>query len=36
MPEHLHLLVYPGEAADKMSLFLQDVKQNGDGRYGPY
>jgi putative transposase len=27
MPEHVHLLVYPGEAADKMSLFLQAVKE---------
>ena len=27
MSEHVHLLVYPGEAADKMALFLQAVKE---------
>jgi|SRR5581483_1945468 len=27
MPDHIHLLVYPGEAATEMSRFLQAVKQ---------
>jgi putative transposase len=27
MPEHVHLLVWPGEAADKVSGFLQAVKE---------
>jgi putative transposase len=27
MPDHVHLLVYPGEAAQQMSRFLQAVKQ---------
>ena len=27
MPEHVHLLVYPGEHPDRMSAFLQAVKQ---------
>jgi putative transposase len=27
MPEHVHLLVYPGDAADSMSRFLQAVKE---------
>ena len=27
MPEHMHLLIYPGDAADKMSQFLQAVKE---------
>ena len=27
MPEHVHLLTYPGEAADKISEFLQAVKE---------
>src|SRR5271167_3225186 len=27
MPEHVHLLVYPGDAPEQMSRFLQDVKE---------
>jgi putative transposase len=27
MPEHVHILVYPGEAPEKMSRFLQAVKE---------
>jgi putative transposase len=27
MPEHVHLLVYPGDAAEKMSRFLQAIKE---------
>jgi putative transposase len=27
MPEHVHVLVYPGDAADRMSAFLQAVKE---------
>lgn len=27
MPEHVHLLVYPGDAPERMSRFLQAVKE---------
>ena len=27
MPEHVHILVYPGEAAEQMSAFLQALKE---------